>query len=462
MPKGASQPLSLDIASAARVIAHRMSGGQRAESAVSPAVRDLIYRGSRYWGLAQVRSARLAAKNPPDAQILAVLASAWAAIDQQLRAAHVVVDESVAAVKHLVGKKSGSRHAEKLAGFVNALLRKSLADPDTAQGDRDQPMARWNAPTWWIDRVMKDHAAQAPAVLDALAARAPLTLRVCDTAISIKDYLAGLSEQGLCGLQVGPRAVVIEPPLPVERIPGFSQGMVSVQDSAAQHVADIFQALGNRLGRPPVILDACAAPGGKAFAMIQSLACEVWAIDASAVRLDRMRRDLARVTQVARGTVQMRVLDVLDESAWSGSGLPKVFDAILLDAPCTASGITRRQPEIAWRRQPADLRHVADTQRRMLDILWRRLAPGGELVFVTCSVFALEGEEQQQAFLARTPDARPMPSPGRLLPISDAAGGCDQDGFFYARFEKVEHTHGSVADAALGSQPGPCGSCQRD
>lgn len=458
MPKRASQPLSLDIASAARVIAHRMSGGQDTGSALSPAVRDLVYRGSRYWGLAQVRAARLAAKNPPDGELLALLAIAWAALDQQLRAAHVVVDESVAAAKHLVAKTAGLQKVEKISGFINALLRKTLADPQATRRDLDQPLARWNAPLWWIDCIKQDYPADAPAVLDALASRAPLTLRISDADISMTDYVQSLAEQGLRGFQVGPRAVVIEPPQAVEKIPGFAQGLVSVQDSAAQHVAEIFRPLGERLGRPPVILDACAAPGGKSFAMIQSMACQVWAVDASAARLERMRRDLARVAQHAQGTVEIRVLDVLDESAWGLVGLPSAFDAILLDAPCTASGITRRQPEIAWRRQPSDLQHVADIQRRMLDILWRRLALGGELAFVTCSVFGIEGEQQQQAFLARTPDARLLPSPGRLLPISDIAGGRDQDGFFYAKFEKVVHANGSADAAALGIGPGPAGA----
>lgn len=460
MHKSASQPLSLDIVSAARVIAHRMSGGQHTVAAASPAVKDLIYRGSRYWGLAQVRAARLSAKNPPTGELLALLAIAWAALDQQLRPAHVVVDESVAAAKELAAKKAGRGGAEKISGFINALLRKTLTDPALAREDLSHPTARWNAPTWWIKQVEQDYAEQAPVVLDALAGRAPLTLRVSHRDLSVGEYLRRLSEEGMCGIQVGPAAVVIDPPQPVEKIPGFMQGLVTVQDTAAQHVAESFCSLADRLGRPPVILDACAAPGGKTFAMIQSMHCEVWAIDVSASRLNRMRRDLVRVAQHALGRVQMRVLDVLDQSNWEASGLPAAFDAILLDAPCSASGITRRQPEIAWRRQPSDLQHVADTQRTMLDILWRRLVPGGELAFVTCSVFASEGEEQQQAFLARTPDARLLPSPGRLLPISDVANARDQDGFFYAKFEKVKCASRSADAVALGVGPGPDGARQ--
>ncbi|MBU3724583.1 MAG: methyltransferase domain-containing protein [Burkholderiaceae bacterium] len=460
MHKRASQRLSSDIVSAARVIAHRMSGGQTAAASLSPSVRDLVYRGSRAWGLAQVRAARLAAKNPPDGELLALLAIAWAAMDQELRPVHVVVDESVAATKKLFAGRRGAKPAEKIAGFVNAMLRKTLADPIAATEDHRQPMARFNAPAWWIDRVTQDYGQQAPAVLDALAARAPLTLRLCDAVMSMKDYLANLSEHGIRGYPVGPRAVVIDPPLPVERIPGFLQGLVSVQDSAAQHVVEIFRDLGLRLGRRPVILDACAAPGGKAFAMIQSTDCEVWAIDVSAARLNRLQRDLPRVGQHALGRVEMCVLDVLDEAAWQDSGLPAAFDAIVLDAPCTASGITRRQPEIAWRRQPSDLFDVVDIQRKMLDILWRRLAPGGELLFVTCSVFAQEGEAQQQAFLERTPNARLLSSPGRLLPVSGITGGCDQDGFFYARFGKIEHANHGAGAGALDTGPGHRGGCR--
>jgi 16S rRNA (cytosine967-C5)-methyltransferase len=435
-----SPPLSAGFAAAAQAIAHRLSGGQGATTPRTPAVTDLIYRGTRYWGLAQVRCGRLA-QQKPDSEILALLAMAWAAIDQARREPYVVVDEAVAAAKLLM-RAAGRSHAaaKKISGFVNALLRASLSDPVACAKDHEQPIARWNAPTWWIERIYSDYKDRAEAVLDALTTRAPLTVRLCEPYLYSQQFIEALSEKGLAGHRVGRHAVAIEPAVPVTEIPGFSQGWASVQDSAAQLVIDPVQALCQRLGRPPKILDACAAPGGKTFAIAQSVQAEIWAADVSSARLKRMRDDWARIMPTAQSSVRFVLLDVLDESAWRKEpGLDAGFDAILLDAPCTGSGITRRQPEIPWRRDLTGLKAVVDIQRRMLDTLWRRLLPGGELIFVTCSVFVAEGEAQESAFLGRTPDARLLPSPGRLLPVTDAECGNDQDGFFYARFQKQKH-----------------------
>lgn len=435
----ASPPLSANFAAAAQAIAHRMSGGQGSVAPPSPSVMDLVYRGSRYWGLAQVRCGRLA-KQTPDPTILALLAVTWAALDQNFREPHVIVDEAVAAAKRLAQAARRSTAAQKISGFVNALLRASLSDPAASAKDHQTPTARWNAPAWWIDRIASDYGEGSITILNALATRAPLTVRLCEHHLSLQGFIDQLRETGLSGHQVGRRAVVIEPAVPVKKIPGFSEGWVSVQDSAAQHVIDLAQDLNQRIGRPLKILDACAAPGGKTFALAQSLQAKIWATDVSASRIKRMQEDWARVAPAAQSSVTFLLMDVLDDQAWEEHPtLPDAFDLILLDAPCTGSGITRRRPEIAWRRDQASLKAVVDTQRRLLDTLWRRLPPGGELIFVTCSVFLAEGEAQESAFLGRTPDARRRSSPGRILPATDAECGNDQDGFFYARFQKQKH-----------------------
>ena len=427
-----SRPLSLDIAQAAREITVILEKTDSPRNSKLPsAVADLTYRGLRHWGLAQVRANRLAPKLP-STEILAVLAIAWAALREQLRADHVVVDEAVAAVKALAGEKRGNFAAQtKLAGFVNALLRKTLSDPAAALRDLEDPVAKWNAPLWWIQKIQADYAERSPAVLAALACRGALTLRLSPLAPVMADYIALLAQHGFQGIQVGPHAVVVRPAAAVERIPGFSDGLVSVQDASAQWAGELFSDL-----NPTHVLDACAAPGGKTIALAQHLSATVWAMDQSSARLERLIRDLPRVQKTLRGTIKTIQADVLKPAGWPTDGLPKQFDAILLDAPCSASGVTRRHPEIAWRRDPQSIAYVVDIQRRMLDILWRRLKPGGELVFVTCSVFSEEGEEQQQAFLERTPDAVLMPSPGRCLPIANPEGGQDQDGFFFAKFKK--------------------------
>ena len=392
------------------------------------AVSDLTYRGLRHWGLAQVRAARLAAKSP-DPPILCLLAVAWAALADAVRPAHTIVDEAVAAAKKLVPASA----APKVSGFVKALLRKTLSDVAGCDQDWVQPVARWNAPLWWIQKIQKDYPDQAVAVLDGLRTRAPLTVRLVDaSAPAMSAFLEQLRAMGLTGFCVGPQAVAIVPGVPVERIPGFASGQVSVQDAAAQVAATLFSSMSASCA----ILDACAAPGGKSIALAQRYPGVVWAVDESAARLERLRRDLGRVAPTLRGRLEIRVANLLQESDCTRAGLPQQFDAILFDAPCSASGVVRRHPEIAWKRTPHDLARVVDTQRRLLDTLWRRLKPGGEFVFVTCSIFSEEGEDQVQQFLKRTPDAQPMPSPGRLLPIGNAAAGIDQDGFFYAKFKK--------------------------
>ena len=174
-----SRPLSLDIAQAAREITViREKTDSLRNSKLPSAGADLTYRGLRHWGLAQVRANRLAPKLP-STEILAVLAIAWAALREQLRADHVVVDEAVAAVKALAGEKRGNFAAQtKLAGFVNDLLRKTLSDPAAALRDLEDPVAKWNAPLWWIQKIQADNAERSPAVLAALACRGALTLRL--------------------------------------------------------------------------------------------------------------------------------------------------------------------------------------------------------------------------------------------------------------------------------------------
>jgi 16S rRNA (cytosine967-C5)-methyltransferase len=405
-------------------------GDETANRKLSPAVSDLIYRGFRGWGLAQVRLQRMASK-PPAIEIQTLLAIAWSALTSQMRPQHVLVDETVAAAKNMQG--------QAVAGFVNALLRRTLADP-LAAADAEHPIAKYNAPSWWIEKIIQDYPGSHEAVLNALTERSGLTVRL-DSKVVVKPsaYCELLHEQGLQGIVVGPQAVSIRPPVPVSEIPGFSQGWVSVQDASAQEALHSIDAELLTAG-PIEILDACAAPGGKTVALAQRFDGRVWAVDSSAARLAKLTTDLPRVAPTLKARVETVVHDLLRpwSSAKSASGavLPQAFDLIVLDAPCSASGVTRRHPEIPWKRTPEQVKSVAQTQRQMLDLLWGRLQPGGQLLFVTCSIFSEEGEKQQEAFLNRTADAELLTSPGRLMPIAQIDKGIDQDGFFVARFRK--------------------------
>lgn len=439
-----ARPLAFDMADAALRIVAIMSrdtaslAALEKQSPLSPAVSDLVYRGLRHWGLAQVRLARMA-NQAPEIKISALLAIAWAAMHERMREPYVLLDQAVNAAKRLVGQKP--------AGFVNALLRNTVRDPQAVE-DFENPVAKWNAPLWWIEKIQRDWGEQASDVLAALQVRAPLTVRLAGgLEAHIESYLEQLAAQGLSGRVLGPAAVSIEPAVSVDRIPGFAQGQACVQDASAQQAANLFDDLlarGQASQGRPTVLDACAAPGGKAIALAQRHAADVWALDSSSVRLGRLKADLPRVLPTLKGHIHPVNGDVLSPAHWPET-MPRQFDAILLDAPCSASGVSRRHPEIAWKRTPEEIAAVADTQRKMLDVLWARLKPGGELAFVTCSVFREEGETQAQLFLERTSDARALPCAGRLLPMASPQTGHNQDGFFFAKFKKVSGTVGLAA-----------------
>lgn len=439
MDKARSRPLSEDISQAARRVVQIFSSENLAAShqVLSPAVADLTYRALRHWGLTQVRLKRMT-KRPPSPEVQALLAVAWAALETGLREPHTVVNQAVAAAKKMSHTATAS--------FLNALLRKTLADPVAAHADWRDPVARFNAPAWWIEKIQAAYARpETPRlgqeILLASTVRPPLTVRVAarqDEAVL--SYMQNLSDAGFKATRLGPTAVSLFPHVPVEQIPGFLVGSVSVQDASAQWAAQLFEFPDVAQKNPQTrlqILDACAAPGGKAIALAQRFCADIWALDASSHRLDRLRKDLPRVEPGFVGRLSVVCADLLQPATWPMPVGDIRFDGILLDAPCSASGVVRRHPEIPWKRTTAEIQQAADLQAKMLDICWTKLKPGGQLLLVTCSVFPEEGELLAQAFLHRTPDAVLLPSPGRLLPVASPEVGTDQDGFYYAKFKKL-------------------------
>lgn len=230
-----------------------------------------------------------------------------------------------------------------------------------------------------------------------------------------------------------PQPIVLTHGVPVQRLPGFDQGDVSVQDAAAQIAAPLLvYAGGQKLPAGARVLDACAAPGGKTAHLLELADLDVTALDADPERLARVNDTLQRLGLQARTVAA----DASQPAAWWDGQL---FDAILLDAPCSASGIVRRHPDVRWLRRDTDIASLARTQNAILDALWPLLKPGGHLLYCTCSVFKMEGQERIDAFLQRSPDARAHPAPGHLLPVVeylDPAGQDRGDGFFYALLSK--------------------------
>ncbi|HSW14372.1 MAG TPA: 16S rRNA (cytosine(967)-C(5))-methyltransferase RsmB, partial [Solimonas sp.] len=297
------------------------------------------------------------------------------------------------------------------------------------------PVARWNHPRWWIARLQQDHPQQWQRILQANNAAAPMTLRVNVRRVGIDAMRARLQEAGIASTRIGPHGLVLAQPLPVQAILGFDEGLLSVQDYGAQLAAPLLLDEPTASTRPR-LLDACAAPGGKTAHLLELTEADLLALDVDAARCERIHQNLQRLGLRA----EVRAADAAQPASW-WDGQP--FDAILLDAPCTASGIVRRHPDVRWLRREADIARLAAQQARLLEALWPLLKPGGRLVYCTCSVFRAEGDERIAAFVAHHSDAVLRPSPGHLIPghaanaegVPDNGGG-EHDGFFYAVLQK--------------------------
>ena len=265
----------------------------------------------------------------------------------------------------------------------------------------------------------------------------PLSLRVNARWGDAKQLQAHWAQAGMPSRVTGTHSLQLERPRAVQDLPGFAQGWCSVQDWAAQWAAPLMCEGASRNASNARWLDACAAPGGKTAHLLELGATEVWALDKDAKRVDRIRSNLQRLNLQAK----VVVADAAQPSTWWDG---HAFDGILLDAPCTASGIVRRHPDVPWLRRPTDVAQLAAQQRTLLEALWPLLKPGGVLVYCTCSVFKAEGEDQIQAFLGRHSDANRIEAPGHLFPqfteFSLDLGENeirDHDGFFYARLRKL-------------------------
>jgi 16S rRNA (cytosine967-C5)-methyltransferase len=396
-------------------------------AAARPGTQALAFDVLRRLGSGQSVRAQLAPKTPPR-EVDALLVSALALLWPQPRPPypdHTLVDQAVAAVR---------KRAPAAAGFVNAVLRRFVREREAlAAAAERSPLGAFNHPAWWIERLKRDWPAQWQALLAQANQRPPMTLRVNARRTDAAAYAQRLTAQGIASRAVGTHALVLGEPRPVHDLPGFAEGEISVQDAAAQRAAPLL--IGAGLPPRARVLDACAAPGGKTAHLLELADLDLLALDADAQRLARVQDTLARLALHAT----LRAGDARRPAAWWDG---RSFDAILLDAPCSASGIVRRHPDIRWLRRPEDIDALARTQAELLDALWPLLAPGGRLLYATCSIFRAEGQAQIDAFLQRVGPgvARLDPaSPGHLLPLpdNDPAGPPSADGFFYALLHKT-------------------------
>ncbi|WFF42262.1 16S rRNA (cytosine(967)-C(5))-methyltransferase RsmB [Salinicola endophyticus] len=357
--------------------------------------------------------------------------------------AHAAVSETAGAARGL-GKDWATR---VLNGCLRRFQRESVALQ--AKVDRDPPVALWH-PAWLLKALRQAWPEAWQALCAANNDAGPMTLRVNRRRVARDAYLERLGAAGIeaTACHYAADGIQLAGAVDVHQLPGFAEGDVSVQDESAQLCADLLApALEGRDGAR--VFDACAAPGGKSAHLLERFTLDLTASDIDPGRLARVGATLERLGLDARlsaldasSATLAETLGHAPESA--DTAAPSAgFDAILLDAPCSGTGVIRRHPDIKLTRRASDIGELAALQARLLDNLWRQLAPGGTLLYATCSVLPAENAEQIAAFLARTPDARATTpealawgqTAGHGRQLLTAQGG--HDGFFYARLEKV-------------------------
>jgi 16S rRNA (cytosine967-C5)-methyltransferase len=429
-------PLWRQLQATAQVIQAVREGasGSAAVEAVSPNLRPgvqaLAFHTWRNLGRAEALRRQLAKRAPPeqaDALLCLALALVWADTGAPYDA-FTLVNQCVEAAKN-------SSETRAQANFINACLRRFLREREALVAFTEaDSVARWNHPLWWIQRLKKDHPENWQALLQAANRQAPMVLRVNVLQTTVSDYMAELAARGFQARAVGSCGIELAKAVPVSLLPGFDTGRVSVQDAAAQMAAPLLLS-GLASQKIQRVLDACAAPGGKTGHLLELGATHVMALDVDATRCDRIRQNLTRLGLFA----EVVVADAAQPDTWWDGN---AFDAILLDAPCTASGIVRRHPDVRWLRRETDIAQLAVVQRKLLQALWPLLAPGGRLLYCTCSLFLAEGQQQVETFLVHNTDASLLPSPGHLIPVNTGKQNTvtdnpgEHDGFFYALLQK--------------------------
>jgi 16S rRNA (cytosine967-C5)-methyltransferase len=422
-PPRRNADLAESLARASSILARVLDGRSLADErepakdrAMRAAVLDLVHGALRRFARDDAALRALSARGQIEPGLRALLLASLAALESGRYADYTVVDQAVRACAGL--RRTGAQ------GFVNALLRGYLRDRLhlAEQLDAHQE-SRYCHPAWWIERVREAYPDAWERVLAAGNTHPPMCLRVNRRRTTPEEYLARLTSEGMPARRVGASALLLHKPVPVERLPGFSQGDISVQDAGAQRAAELLElADGQR------VLDACAAPGGKAAHILELADVELTALEIDPARCGRIRQNLRRLGLHA----EVRVADCTRPGDWREG---RLFERILADVPCSASGIARRRPDVKWLRRASDLAGFAAQQGAIVSALWQVLAAGGKLLYVTCSVFREENDAVIEAFLASEPGAKRGElkdrAPAQLLPEDG------HDGFFFAVLEKA-------------------------
>ncbi|WP_018412463.1 16S rRNA (cytosine(967)-C(5))-methyltransferase RsmB [Methyloversatilis thermotolerans] len=418
-----AESLAASMLDAARAVAAVIAGSTldealsrgAAHAVNTAAVRDMAYQCLRAHTAIQTRLGVLVPRALREADRQALLLVALCRMEARPDSAHTTVSQAVDAARTL----GGDRFASMMNAVLRTAQRRTQALDDAVAAS---PAAQWQHPQWWLERLQQDHPRHWQDIARAGNAHPPMALRINRRRTDLARAQARLVDAGLSAQVRGDCGLLLDKPVPVQRLPGFAEGELSVQDIGAQHAAGLLDA-----GNGQRVLDASAAPGGKACHLLEVADIDLLALDHNPVRARRIDENFSRLGLPGR----VAIGDAAQPDDW-WDGRP--FDRILADVPCSASGVLRRHPDAKWLRRPGDIAHFVAQQRAILDALWRLLAAGGKLLYATCSVFRAENQDQVAAFLTRHPDCEQLSPCGapdlQLLPTAE------HDGFYYALLQK--------------------------
>ena len=380
----------------------------------------LAYGAIRFLGENQFFIRKLINKKITNKKIEALLCVALFQLNHDQSTEFTVVNEAVKAAKFINKSWAGS--------FVNGVLRNFIRQKDNLKAElKNDGEAFYSYPLWWIKLIKQEYNKDWESILLNGNKHPPLTLRINVRKINLKQYEEKLKSESIEYRILGDIALELTQPIPVEKIPGFIDGEVSVQDFGAQLAAQLLD-----LKDGQVCLDACSAPGGKTGHMLEMADIELVSIDQEKDRLHKVKENLERLKLHAH----LKCADLTGIKSWWNE---KLFDRILLDAPCSASGVVRRHVDIKWLRRSRDIDMFAKQQKIMLQAMWQLLKKGGKLLYATCSIFPDENQRVIDDFIKEHSDAKEVKwsvdskyskYENQLIPSEN------HDGFFYALFEK--------------------------
>lgn len=384
------------------------------------AIQDLSYGVLRFYGQLEAILGLLLKKTLRDKRLHHLLLVSLYQLQYSKALPHTVVDQAVSASRSLV-------HGQGMQGLVNAVLRNFIRQRDSLlKKAAENEVGRYSHPQWWIDKLRWQYPQNFQAILEADNKRPPMTLRVNQSKISVESYHKLLAEKAMPADLLGSGALRLNHPVMVENLPGFTEGLITVQDAGAQLAATFLDV---RDGMR--VLDACAAPGGKSTHLLELARVSLTVLDYDSARLSQVQQNLERLDVKAE---RLLCGDASNPDEWWDG---QSYDRILADVPCSASGVVCRHPDIKWLRRETDLVKFAASQQAILNALWKILSRDGKLLYVTCSIFTEENSMQIEKFLKHHPDACPLPLSGAAMVDGQLLPDIQHDGFFYTLLQKI-------------------------